>query len=76
LSYNSKTNKTKKKGEKRKRKRKKEKIMETQRNQQGEMVDDQTKSEQDSQTLEERKKKIHWFRNSRITVLVVLVLLL
>jgi hypothetical protein len=57
LSYNSKTNKTKKKGEKRKRKRKKEKIMETQRNQQGEMVDDQTKSEQDTKLLKKGKKK-------------------
>jgi hypothetical protein len=37
--------------------------METQRNEQGEMVDDQTISEQDSQTLEERENKNHQFRN-------------
>jgi predicted nucleic acid-binding Zn ribbon protein len=51
--------------------------MENLRNQQGEMVDDQINSEKDSQTLEERKrKKNHQFWNSRITVLVLLVLLL
>jgi hypothetical protein len=61
LCYNNKTNKTKKEGEKRKKKKereKKKKKMENQKNQQVEMVGDQTNSKPDSQTLEERKKKI------------------
>jgi hypothetical protein len=45
--------------------------MENERNQQGKMMD----SEQHKQTLKE-KKKYPWFRNNRISVLVVLVLLL
>jgi cytoskeletal protein RodZ len=38
----------------------------------------QSDSEQDKQTLKEKrkKKKKSWFRNSRISVLIVLVLLL
>jgi hypothetical protein len=52
----------------------KEKKMETQRNQQGEMVNSQTVNKT-NEHLKKRKKNPQ-FRNSRISVLVVLVLLL
>jgi hypothetical protein len=52
----------------------KEKKMENQRNQQGEMVDNQT-ANKTNKHLKKRKKN-SWFRNSTISVLVVLVLLL
>jgi hypothetical protein len=62
--------------------------MKNQRNQQGDMVDNQTANKTNKQKRENKKiiinnknkfknKKINsWFRSSRISVLVVLVLLL
>jgi uncharacterized membrane protein YvbJ len=48
--------------------------MENQRYQQGEMVDNQTANKTNKNL--KKRKKIPWFRNSRISVLIVLVLLL
>jgi hypothetical protein len=52
--------------------------MENQRNQQGEMVDNQTanKTNKHLKKRKKKRKKNPWLRNSRISVLVVLVLLL
>jgi hypothetical protein len=68
LTYNGKTNETKKEREKRKRKKK----IESQIYQQREMVDKQVVNKAHL----ERKKKNSRFRNKRISVLVVLSLLL
>jgi Flp pilus assembly protein TadB len=76
----SEINKTKEEREKRKREiegeKKKEKV--NQGKQQGKIVGDQ-RVNQRAKPLKEgkkKKKKNHWFRNSGISVLVVLVLLL
>jgi hypothetical protein len=49
--------------------------MENKRNQQGEIVDNQT-AIKTNKHIKKRKKKNPWFRNSRISVLGVLILLL
>jgi hypothetical protein len=53
--------------------------MKNQRNQQGEVVDNQTENKTNKHLNKEKKekgKKNTWFRNSRISVLILLVLFL